>query len=91
MPGKGKIAFVKSGKSTTYSSTIWTTKSGSKLKGAYSTKKYTSRNKALKACAAASGCKGVTKFGAGNFKLRKSATLVTASGKKSWVSKYKLS
>ena len=48
MPGKGKIAFIKSGKSTTYASYIWTTKSGNKLKGAYSKKKYTSRNAALK-------------------------------------------
>ena len=84
-PASGFVAFSKSGKSVISAKTIWTTKSGVELKGSYSDTKHTSRAAALKACAAATGCKGVTKYSVGNFKLRSSITTVTKSGATSWV------
>ena len=76
LPGKGKVAYTKNGKAETLAGVIWTKKTGMKLKGSYSKKKYTTLKKALKACAADDGCKGVTKFTAGNFRLRSTSASV---------------
>ena len=84
-PADGQISYIKSGRAVMVSRTLWTRKDGVELKGAYGNRKYTSRDSALKACGAASGCKGVTKYGSGNFRLRGSSTTASKSGASSWI------
>ena len=84
-PADGQIAYIKSGSAVTMSRQLWTRKEGVELKGAYGKRVYTSRDSALKACAAASGCKGVTKYGSGDFRLRGTTTTATKSGAASWI------
>ena len=73
------VTYIKNGKSYMASSTIWTVKSDTILSSDYGSTKYTSLASALKACAAASGCKGVSKIADGNYKLKGTSTTVSGT------------
>lgn len=84
-PADNQIAYIKSGSAVMIAREQWTRKDGVELKGAYGRKKYNSRDAALTVCAGASGCKGVTKYGPGDFRLRSSTTTASKSGASSWI------
>ena len=80
-PGNKMITYIKEGKSYMASKTIWTVKSDVVLGSDYGSTKYTSLASALEACAAASGCKGVSKIADGNYKLKGTTTTVSSKRK----------
>ena len=85
-PHQTHIAFLKRGTSLNQSGAIWTEQKHFELRGNFkNNRRYDNLQRALRACAADDGCKGVTKYSPGNFRLRSTRIAVHRGGAKSWI------
>ena len=85
-PHQTNIAFLKRGTSLNQSGAIWTEKKHFELRGRFkNNRRYNTLRSALRTCAADDGCKGVTKYRPGDFRLRSTRVAVHRGGAKSWI------
>ena len=83
-PHQTHIVFLKRGTSINKSGAIWTEKKNFELRGNFKGH-FNTLHEALRACAADDGCKGVTKYSTGNFRLRSTKVAVPRARAKSWI------
>ena len=81
----GHIAVERLGRYRSYSNYMWSTHVNEKLTGYADTKRYSSLETAMSACAGSHSCNGVTQEGSGNFRINTGSEPSSAAGKTAYL------